>query len=196
MPFIWLMSDFSSDTAESLKQYQLLQMCLYGHLLGKQAPLLSLLWALLMKARRWHRSKDLKELNWFVVPLKSFILWNNRRHSESVVTGIHIYYIYNVFFIIEQILVNWALNIWLGCHCTSGQQETTALMVTGKFTGMRLRWETLIHQGHLYLKGYLPRLVNILSNNLLFSLAPLLHSALSVCLSLHVCPAVWKKKPQ
>lgn len=42
-------------------------------------------------------------------------------------------------FIILLILVIWDLNIWLGCHCTSGQQETTAVIETGMFTGMGLR---------------------------------------------------------
>lgn len=53
-------------------------------------------------------------------------------------------------------------------------------MATGMFTGMWLKLETLIRQGHLYLKGYLPRLVNIPQNNLLSSSVSLLHSALSV----------------
>lgn len=30
-----------------------------------------------------HRAKDLEELNQFAVPLESFILWKNRRCSES-----------------------------------------------------------------------------------------------------------------
>lgn len=30
-----------------------------------------------------HRAKDLEELSWFAVPLKSFILWKNRRRSGS-----------------------------------------------------------------------------------------------------------------
>lgn len=52
-----------------------------------------------MKVWGRHRAKDLEELNWFVVPLKSFILWNNRRHSESDGTGSGTYYIlYNVMY--------------------------------------------------------------------------------------------------
>lgn len=90
----------------------------------------------------------------------------------------------------------WDLHILLGCHCTSGQQETTAVMGTGMFTGMRLGSETLFRQGHLYLKGSLPRLINIPSNNRLFSSVSIIHSILSVSLSLHVCPDVWKMKPQ
>lgn len=70
--------------------------------LGKQDPFLSLLRNAKSSANegvRAAQSQRFRGTNWFVVPLKSFILWNNRRHSESDGTGSGTYYIlYNVMY--------------------------------------------------------------------------------------------------